>query len=155
MMHRVDPELTVPLENMIALTGGGLDLHDIPAVRAMTTQMLVAMKEQQPSIEGVSPQDRMFPGPEGSPEELLRIYQPTCGLDTLPALLWIHGGGYVLGNIESDDLGMKQLAKAVECVIVSVEYRLAPEHPFPAPLEDCYTALKWLAANVCRFFLPL
>lgn len=147
MIYRVDPELAAPLENMIALTGGGLNLHDIPAARAMTTQMLAAMKEQQPTIEGVMTEERMLPGPENSPDVLVRIYQPAYRPDTLPALIWIHGGGYVLGNIESDDLGMKQLVKAVECVIVSVEYRLAPEHPFPAPLEDCYAALKWLAAH--------
>jgi acetyl esterase/lipase len=65
----------------------------------------------------------------------------------LPALLWIHGGGYVLGNVEQDDLFAQRIALAVECVVVSVDYRLAPEHPFPAPLEDCYAALSWLAGH--------
>ncbi len=75
------------------------------------------------------------------------IYQPTDRPDTLPALLWIHGGGYVLGSVERDDPLAKHLAKVAQCVVVSVEYRLAPEHPFPAPVEDCYAALKWLSAH--------
>jgi len=65
----------------------------------------------------------------------------------LPALLWIHGGGYVLGSVERDDLLAKHLARVGQCVVASVEYRLAPEHPFPAPVEDCYAALKWLSAQ--------
>jgi acetyl esterase/lipase len=65
----------------------------------------------------------------------------------LPALLWIHGGGYVLGSVERDDLLAKHLARVGQCVVASVEYRLAPEHPFPAPVEDCYAALKWLSTH--------
>ena len=88
-----------------------------------------------------------MPGPEGAPEVFVRIYQPTDRPATLPALLWIHGGGYVLGSVERDDLLAKHLARVGQCVVASVEYRLAPEHPFPAPVEDCYAALKWLSAQ--------
>jgi acetyl esterase/lipase len=77
----------------------------------------------------------------------VRIYQPAGRAAMLPALLWIHGGGYVIGSVEADDLRMRRLAAAVDCVVVSVEYRLAPEHPFPAALEDCYAALKWLSIH--------
>jgi acetyl esterase/lipase len=148
MTHRLDPELAAPLEGFLTLMGGGLNLHDIPATRAMASQMLAAMKDQLPVIEGVTTEDRTVPGPDGAPDVPVRIYQPTNRPDTLPALLWIHGGGYVLGNIEGDDLLAKHLVTAVECVVVSVEYRLAPEHPFPAPVEDCYAALKWLATHI-------
>ncbi len=81
----------------------------------------------------------------------MRIYQPTDRPATLPALLWIHGGGYVLGSVERDDLLAKHLARVGQCVVASVEYRLAPEHPFPAPVEDCYAALKWLSAHSAEF----
>src|SRR6202008_973618 len=57
---------------------------------------------------------------------------------------WIHGGGYVMGDIEQDDRLIKQLANRISCGAGSVDYRLAPEHPFPAPIEDCYAGLKSL-----------
>lgn len=77
----------------------------------------------------------------------MRIYRPEDAQGSLPAVLWIHGGGMVLGNIDQDDLFCKAIAKDVDCTVVSVEYRLAPEHPDPAPLEDCYSTLRWLASN--------
>jgi acetyl esterase/lipase len=74
----------------------------------------------------------------------VRVYEPSGRSETLPALLWIHGGGYILGTIEWDDQQARQFALSLDCVVVSVGYRLAPEHPFPTPLEDCYAALIWL-----------
>lgn len=147
MTSQVDPELLAPLEGFLTFFGGGLNLHDIPAVRATSEQMTAAMKAQLPPFEGVTTEDRHVPGPEGAPDVFVRIYWPTERIGSLPALLWIHGGGYVVGNVEGDDFYVKQLVKDVGCVVVSVEYRLAPEHPFPAPVEDCYAALKWLASN--------
>ena len=63
----------------------------------------------------------------------------------LPALLWIHGGGYVMGNAAMGDAFCRNISRRLGVITASVEYRLAPEHPFPTPLEDCYTALRWLA----------
>ena len=65
----------------------------------------------------------------------------------MPALVWIHGGGYVLGSPEGDSLNMKTLVSEVGCAVVSVDYRLAPESPFPAGVEDCYAALEWTHAQ--------
>lgn len=65
----------------------------------------------------------------------------------LPAILYMHGGGFVLGKPEMADDCLAGLAEASGAIIVAVDYRLAPEHPFPAPLDDCYTALAWLLAN--------
>jgi acetyl esterase/lipase len=150
MTGRVDPELLAPLEGFLSLFGGGINLHDIPTVRAMGAQMAATAREQLPPVEEVTTEDRHVPGSEGAPDLLVRIYRPTERPGPLPAMLWIHGGGYVLGSIEADDFNVKQLVKAVECVVVSVEYRLAPEHPFPAPIEDCYAALKWLATHAAE-----
>ncbi len=145
MTDRLDPELAAPLETFLHLTGGGLNLHDIPATRRTMEEMAAAQLAKAPPITGLTTADRQVPGPDG--EVFVRIYQPTERPDTLPALLWIHGGGYVLGSVERDDLLAAHLAKVAQCVVVSVEYRLAPEHPFPAPVEDCYAALKWLATH--------
>ncbi|GAA2738811.1 alpha/beta hydrolase [Actinocorallia aurantiaca] len=64
-----------------------------------------------------------------------------------PALLWIHGGGMVIGHARMDSRFCARVARELGAIVVSVEYRLAPEHPYPTPLEDCYTALSWLAAQ--------
>src|SRR5712692_10051610 len=147
MARRLDPELAAPLEAWRNATQGGINLHDIPAARRMMDELAAAQMAKAPPIEGVSTADRQAPGPEGAPDVFVRIYQPTDRPDTLPALLWIHGGGYVLGSVASNDLVARHLAKVGQCVVASVEYRLAPEYPFPAPVEDCYAALKWLAAQ--------
>ena len=147
MTHRLDPELAAPLEAWLTATKGGIDLHDIPAARRMMDELAAAQMAKAQPIEGVSTEDRQVPGPAGAPEVFVRLYQPTDRPDTVPALLWIHGGGYVLGSVERDDLLAKHLARVGQCVVASVEYRLAPEHPFPAPVEDCYAALKWLSAQ--------
>ena len=145
MTDRLDPELAAPLDTFLHLTGGGLNLHDIPATRRTMDELAAAQMAKVPPITGITTADRQAPGPDG--EVFVRIYQPAERPDTLPALLWIHGGGYVLGSVERDDLLATHLAKVAQCVVVSVEYRLAPEHPFPAPVEDCYAALKWLATH--------
>ncbi|WP_179466912.1 alpha/beta hydrolase [Mycolicibacterium vinylchloridicum] len=75
----------------------------------------------------------------------VRLYRPTGTATTTPALLWIHGGGYVLGTAAQDDVLCRRFVKELGITVASVDYRLAPEHPYPAPLEDCYDALQWLA----------
>ena len=148
---RLDPELAGPLETFLSLTGGGFNLHDIPAARKRRNELAAAQLAKAPIIEGVTAEDRHVPGPPGDPDVLVRIYQPTDRPATLPALVWIHGGGYVLGRVEQDDIFAKRLSLFANCVVASVEYRLPPEHPHPAPVEDCYAALKWFAAHTNEF----
>jgi acetyl esterase/lipase len=76
----------------------------------------------------------------------VRLYRPTGVAAPIPALLWIHGGGYVLGSPEQDDARCRSYAAELGIVVAAVRYRLAPENPYPAGLEDCYRALTWLAA---------
>ncbi|RUU44171.1 alpha/beta hydrolase [Mesorhizobium sp. M6A.T.Ca.TU.002.02.2.1] len=77
----------------------------------------------------------------------VHVFRPASARRRTPALLWIHGGGMVLGDAAQDSAFCRLIADQLNIVVVSVEYRLAPEHPFPAPLEDCYTALQWLAGQ--------
>src|SRR3569833_3964181 len=74
----------------------------------------------------------------------VRLFRPTGVSGPGPALLWIHGGGYVIGSAAQDDQLCRRFAREVGVTVASVDYRLAPDHPYPAPLEDCYSALKWL-----------
>jgi acetyl esterase/lipase len=148
----LDPELAPGLEAYRAMgfTGGGIDLANLPAMRAQIEALLRAQIEemarsQTAPTERVRTEDRRVPGPSGAPEVMVRIYRPTDRTGTLPGLYWIHGGGMILGNVDQDDLTCKAYAEQLGCVAVSVEYRLAPEHPHPAPVEDCYAGLKWMA----------
>ena len=89
-------------------------------------------------------EDRTIPGPGGTIP--IRIYTP-AGAGPRGALVYFHGGGWVLGDIQMTDQPCRMLANASGCVVVSVDYRLAPEHKFPAAPEDCYAATSWVSAN--------
>jgi acetyl esterase len=89
-------------------------------------------------------EDRVIAGPGGP--LTLRIYVPDEP-GPLPAMVYFHGGGWVLGNLDGSDAQCRALTNAARCVTVSVDYRLAPEAKFPAPAEDCYAATLWVAEN--------
>lgn len=88
--------------------------------------------------------DLTMPGPGGALP--LRLYRPIAG-KMLPALVYFHGGGWVVGSIETHDTVCRHLAVRAECAVVSVEYRMGPEHKFPAAVEDCVAATEWVAEN--------
>lgn len=75
----------------------------------------------------------------------VRLHRPPGATGTGPALLWIHGGGYLIGTAAQDDATCRRYARELGITVAAVDYRLAPEHPYPTPLEDCYSALTWLA----------
>lgn len=92
--------------------------------------------------------ERFIPGPKGAPEVKIKIYEPQSRKENiLPGILYLHGGGYAMGSIEMFDPLCNRYVKEVGCVIVSPDYRLAPENPFPAGVEDCYATLEWFASN--------
>ncbi len=87
--------------------------------------------------------DRVIVGPAG--DIPIRVYRPASGI--LPALVYFHGGGWVIGNLDTHDGTCRDLAAESACAVISVDYRLAPEHPFPVPLDDCFAATAWVGAN--------
>ncbi|WP_425551874.1 alpha/beta hydrolase [Fodinicola feengrottensis] len=89
--------------------------------------------------------DTSVPGPNGAVP--VRIYTPSEG-KPLPVLVYYHGGGWVIGSLETHDRTCRSLAVAADCVVVSVDYRLAPEHPFPAGVTDAYAAAAWVAEHI-------
>ncbi|WP_433378753.1 alpha/beta hydrolase [Actinoplanes sp. CA-142083] len=144
MGYSYDPELAAIVEVLPAL-----DISDLAAARAQMLQM----GEQMPAFEPPASLDiskRSIPGPPGDPDVEVTVIRPRGDLKGRPGLLWIHGGGFVLGDVEGDMPLATGLAEGAGAVVVSVEYRLAPEHPFPAPVEDCYAALKWTAENAAE-----
>ena len=81
-----------------------------------------------------------------------RLYRPLGSTiqDELPVLLWLHGGGWTLGNIESCDVVCRELANMSGCAVLALAYRLAPEHPFPAAVNDCFFAINWIAEHATK-----
>lgn len=141
---RLDPELVAPLQGLMEATGGGFDLGDIAATRAQVAGMLAGMLAEVPPAEGVEITDRRVPSQAGGVEVPVRLYRPSAAAGPLGALMLMHPGGYVIGNLDMEELTARRLAAELGIAVVSVDYRLAPEHPYPAAVEDCYGVLQWL-----------
>jgi acetyl esterase/lipase len=128
----VHPEL-IPIMDGLPI----VDLHK----REIPEGFELPVIESSPLVKTTS---RMIQGPDS--ELLMKIYEPVDRTEApLPALLWIHGGGYILGHPDVDDPLCEQFVLRANCVVASIDYRLAPEHPYPAAIEDCYAGLKWIA----------
>lgn len=80
-----------------------------------------------------------------NPDVTVRVHRPTEVTEPMPALLWIHGGGTLMGCAAQEDRFCRKMVKFTDVAVVAVDHRLAPEHPYPTPLQDCYAALRWLA----------
>jgi acetyl esterase/lipase len=100
----LDPELAGPLQGFLDAIGGGFDLGDIPATRHMVTGLIAAVNAQAPRIEGIETRDITAPAEDGGASVPVRVYRPASRSEALPVLLWMHGGGWVLGDLELDDL---------------------------------------------------
>ncbi|NBE97397.1 alpha/beta hydrolase, partial [Nonomuraea sp. K271] len=142
----LDPELRAALEQapLPEMNLSTLSYEDLARYRAQIDEALGV----QPVLEtDVVIEDRHVPGPSGAPDVRLRIYRPAGKGGRRPALYWIHGGGMIFGRPEIDDASMVGFVERLGIVAVSVDYRLAPEHPHPAPVEDCYAGLAWTAKS--------
>lgn len=143
---RIDPESRVPLTALLQLLPGGFNaIPDIGERRSTLDSLLAEMAKAAPRNPNVLKEDRSIPGPGG--ELPVRVYRPVHPVDSRPGVFFIHGGGMVLGNLDSDDGVPTMLCDTLGAVVVSVDYRLAPEHPAPAAIEDCYAALQWMGAH--------
>lgn len=140
MTFRFDPEL----ELMVPLIPA-LGLEDVAAARASIEELVAAATAGQDAHESeLEITDRLVPGYDGDPDVGVRVYRPLRPAEQRPALLHMHGGGFVVGSVDTEHFGASTLAAKLGAVVVSVEYRLAPEHPYPAALNDCYAALSWV-----------
>ncbi|GID32811.1 alpha/beta hydrolase [Paractinoplanes brasiliensis] len=145
----IDPEVAVPLNQLLeAMPGGFNSVPDIVQRRATVQAMLSGI--EIPENPNVVKEDRTVPGPEGEPDITVRIYKPVNATGSLPGIYYIHGGGMILGSVDGEDPNATMICDQVGAVVVSVEYRLSPEHPHPAPVEDCYAGLVWMAKNAAE-----
>ncbi|MFD0660539.1 alpha/beta hydrolase [Thermocatellispora tengchongensis] len=146
----LDPGLAAALADipLPAADFSTASFDDLPDIRLQIAAMRAAMA---PAVdERVTIEDRRIPGPEGAPDVRVRIYREAGREGVLPGLYWIHGGGMIIGEPEMDDARLASYVLEVGCVAVSVDYRLAPENPHPAPVEDCYAGLVWTAKNAAE-----
>jgi acetyl esterase/lipase len=136
-----DPELApvVPLLPPV-------DINNVTAARARLDEIIAnsstSIDESSLDVEGYQ-----VAGHDEDPDVAVRVFRSRRALGEVPALLYIHGGGFVVGSVDSEQVNAAALASSLDIVVVSVEYRLAPEFPFPAALHDCVAALHWLCEH--------
>ncbi|KAL4242701.1 AB hydrolase superfamily protein, partial [Abortiporus biennis] len=150
-----DPELAAALENLPTPFEGADPLES----RAKFNQYFEQLVEQQkihlvlPAENEYELRDRNIPVQGG--EIRVRTVVPTArhqSSEPFPLFVWFHGGGFILGNLEMDDLILRKVSVELKVSIVNVDYRLAPEFPFPTPPNDCFEAVKWAVNHASELF---
>jgi acetyl esterase/lipase len=135
----LDPEIADLLAQMPPFLTQ-LSAERLPAIRAEqeAARRLVELSD------AVERTDHVVPGPPGAPDVVVRVHRPKGASGVLPCLYSVHGGGYIIGSYEMEDLRFDRWCPKLGCVGVAVEYRLSPETAYPGPLEDCYAGLAWV-----------
>lgn len=139
MSDVLDPELAAWVGQVPTV-----DLGDVAGARELERRTLAGMPPYEPG-RPLTVTDVTIPGPRGAPEVMARVYAPAERTGLLPGLLYFHAGGHTFGTLASVDNRARMLADLADVVVVNVQFRLAPEHPYPAALDDCYAALVWAA----------
>lgn len=140
ILNRLDPQLVTAVSKLPIL-----DLTDLEAVRAKRIYGYISK-----SNPASSHLDYWTPNKNNSPSVMLRIFKPSNTNNVLPCLYWIQGGGYVVTSPDLDDQFCEEIAIKHQCAVASVDWRRAPEHRFPAALQDCYTGLAWVVDNASQ-----
>ncbi|MBM0256447.1 alpha/beta hydrolase fold domain-containing protein [Micromonospora sp. 4G55] len=137
-MYAFDPELTEPASRLPRV-----DYADLGTARAAARAIAAHQQPYSPATP-VRVTDTRAPGPPDAPDVPVRLYRPAVA-GPVPALLYLHWGGFVIGGVDGVHHTCVRIADQVGALVVSVDYRLAPEHPFPAALDDCHAVLEWVA----------
>jgi acetyl esterase len=138
----LQPEIEALLARMAAAGNPPLEQQSVAEARRLHAAGAATL--HGPPVPVAAAADRTIPGPAG--DLRVRVYAP-YGEPPFPIVVWFHGGGWVVGTLDTFDPICRALAAAVPAVVVAVDYRLAPEHRFPAAVEDCYAATLWASRN--------
>lgn len=140
------PEVARVIE--LATKAGNPEYCDLsaPDARALHEQKAPILDADPIPVHSIT--DRSVPGPAG--DIPIRVYVPCASESALPVVIWTHGGGHVIGSINSYDSICRRLTMGSGAIVVSVEYRLAPEHKFPAAIEDSFAVCEWVAKNAAE-----
>lgn len=144
-IHLVDPEAAPALD---AFTPFSFSIETLPAIREGMGPSAADLPDPAEVYPTITRTDHSVPGAEGDPDVTVLLYEPVGRASSVPGMLWIHGGGYVVGSAADDDLTCRRIATETGAVVASVDYRLAPETPAPGPVDDCYAALAWFHKQV-------
>ena len=140
----LDPQCQAVLDAAAEAEGGSVfEARTADEARRKYDASTPIFAPQTPALEAVK--DMEVPGAEGP--IAARLYRPMAGDGALPMLVYFHGGGWVFGSLETHDALCRIVAHEAGCLVAAIDYRLAPEHPFPAGIEDCADAVAWLAEN--------
>jgi acetyl esterase len=121
-------------------------INELPPEEARATYLAMASVLEVPDVPIGKTEDISIPGPAG--DIAARVYRPVAGGGAaLPCLVFFHGGGFVIGDLDTHDVLCRTLANEAGICVVAVDYRLAPEHRYPAAADDCYAATKWVEQN--------
>jgi acetyl esterase len=138
----LDPQCKALMDQMAKSGMPRLETLGPAEARRVTSEMFQVLRGTPEPVANV--ENRRIRGPAG--EIPVRIYTPE-GAGPFPMLVYYHGGGWVIGDLESHDAACRALTNGARCVTVAVDYRLAPEHKFPAAVDDCYAATLWASEN--------
>lgn len=141
----LDPQAKAFLDQAAASGTPPFHMMTVPQAREAIVALFAPKGAREP-VKSV--EDRVINA--GGAKLPVRIYTPE-GRGPLPILVYFHGGGWVIGNCETHDTPCRSLANGAGCVVISVDYRMAPEYKFPTAAEDCYAATKWAALNAAAF----
>ena len=154
IQNRIDPASSLPLEELLNTLPGGFNaIEDIKERRNVINSLIGMMTAELPPIDNIVIEDRNIAAPDALLELVVRIYKPTRISGSHPGILFIHGGGMIMGSIETENHKAAMLCETIQSIVVSVEYRLAPENPYPAQVQDCYAALVWMSKNASELGL--
>src|SRR5438874_9152607 len=141
-MPILHPQIEKAIE---AMTRAGMrPIESMNPADARAQMEATAMSRKAEPLPVARVEEREIPGPGGPIR--LRLYWPNA-TGTLPAIAYYHGGGHVIGSLDTHDLIARNLCAGADALVASVDYRMGPEHRFPAAVEDCFAALEWLYSN--------
>ena len=144
--HRIDPELAAILPFTVDIPFNQVEwARELEAQRTMD----LGGPEVLTLAAALDIKDDLIPSPS-SRQIPIRVYRPKYGSAGLGAFVFFHGGGFALGSLDSEHTRCAFLAREAECVVISVDYRLAPEHRFPAGFDDCFDAVAWVAQHAAE-----
>jgi acetyl esterase/lipase len=137
----VDPELTAVVAQLPSFEPGG------PTESRARARAYTADRPPVPGRDALGITEELVPAPPRADPVRVRIYRAPDGGAPRPGVVYVHGGGFIAGDLDTEELRCVRFAREAGVVVVSVEYRLAPEHRYPAALDDCYAVLTWTAAS--------
>ncbi|MEP2783806.1 MAG: alpha/beta hydrolase [Pseudoruegeria sp.] len=145
-----------PIVEKYAADSPNWDVTDVPSLRQIAQDyaeyctLPMPPRDTDPDIEEI---EITIPGADGTPDIPIRIYMPNGRSEPGPSFVNFHGGGFLMGDLESEHINCMNMVRKAGCVAIGVDYRLAPEHPFPAGFDDCYQSYLWVLENAASLYI--